>query len=60
MAVQLAQGPVYRGAVRRTVEGWVLLETESGNLLLNLDHVAVITHEASSEDAEDAEQSLEA
>jgi hypothetical protein len=47
VSVQLAQGPVYRGAVRRSLDGWLLIEAESGNVLLNLDHVAVISQEGS-------------
>lgn len=46
ITAQLAQGPLYRGAVRRVSDGWLLLEADQGQLLINLDHVAVITPEA--------------
>jgi len=53
VSVQLAQGPVYRGAVRRHL-GWLAAardrDREAANLLLNLDHVAVITQEPSGEE----------
>jgi hypothetical protein len=55
VTVQLAQGPVYRGEVRRTVDGWVLLETEEAQQLINLDHVVVITHEGGAADEDDEE-----
>ena len=59
VAVQLAQGPVYRGEVRRTVDGWVLLETEDAQQLINLDHVAMITHEGAATDDDEVEEGLE-
>lgn len=56
ITAQMVQGPLYRGAVRRVVDGWVLLETdEAQHMLLNLDHVAVITQEPSAEDEADLE-----
>jgi hypothetical protein len=60
VAVQLAQGPVLRGEVRRTVDGWVLLETGEAQQLINLDHVAMITHEGgAADDDEEVEEGLE-
>lgn len=50
VTAQLAQGPLYRGTVRRVSDGWLLLEAEQGQLLINLDHVAVVTPEALGED----------
>jgi len=44
--------------VRRVVDGWLLLETESGIMLINLTQVAVITQEPGEPD-EDTEASLE-
>jgi hypothetical protein len=57
VTAQLAQGPVYRGAVRRVVDGWLLLETDAGNMLINLDHVALIGQEPG--ETEDPEEGLE-
>jgi hypothetical protein len=59
VTVQLAQGPVYRGEVRRTVDGWVLLETSEAQQLINLDHVVTITHEGAVEDDEELAEGLE-
>jgi len=54
VTAQLVQGPLYRGAVRRVVDGWLLLETEAGNVLINLEQVAVISQEAGAEDDDEA------
>jgi hypothetical protein len=42
LIVQSAQGPIYRGVLRKTMRGWLLLETDSGRTLLNLDHVTAV------------------
>lgn len=64
VTVQLAQGPLYRGTVRRVVDGWLLLAVETGQVLLNLAHVACIQHErpaagASGEDQAQDEEGFE-
>jgi hypothetical protein len=58
VTAQLVQGPLYRGSVRRVVDGWLLLETESGLVLINLSQVAVISQEAG-DTGDDVEASLE-
>ncbi|MBA2482100.1 MAG: hypothetical protein H0V44_15670 [Planctomycetes bacterium] len=55
VTVQLAQGPVYRGAVRRSLDGWLVIETDAGHVLLNLDHIAVISQDAPAPGEDDQE-----
>ncbi len=54
IAMQLVQGPVVRGTVRRVVDGWVLLETLESQSLVNLDQVALITQEVGAAVDDDA------
>ncbi len=54
IAIQLVQGPIVRGTVRRVVDGWVLVESLEGQSLVNLDQVALITQEGVSAVDEDA------
>jgi len=59
VTAQLVQGPLYRGSVRRVVDGWLLLETESGNVLINLEQVAVISQEQGDDDDEASLEGLD-
>ncbi len=55
IVAQTSQGPVYRGVVRRSLRGWIVLDAEGGRTFLNLDHlVSVVVMGA--DDAEDVDE----